>query len=214
MKARPTTPFLYPAARHKRTLSPGPFTDYRKFKEPLRQEFGRQCIYCRMPDHLRTPRSFDVEHYRPKKLFPQLLCHYPNLFYACSECNSRKGQHWPSAEALERGAFIPNPCDHVMTHHVRFDREHVRGVGSYGDFMIDRLQLNHESLVEVRKQIQLIIADIRSTMAAAERELDRLKHQETIASSSAEASAIREVIEQTVEVQERRQQTLDGLLGG
>ena len=70
------TVFLYPKARHIRTQTPPAFLDYRRFKPFLRVEFDARCVYCREADMMKGQESFGVDHYRPKRDFPNLTSEY------------------------------------------------------------------------------------------------------------------------------------------
>ena len=62
---------------------------WRDFREELGQLFLLQCGYC---------ESFcrgEVDHFRPKVRFPQLVYEWPNWVFACSACNRAKGEKWP-----------------------------------------------------------------------------------------------------------------------
>lgn len=107
-------PFVYHSVRRTRTEAPRAYSNYKLYKPFLRVEFGRTCVYCRLPDGVKGKASFGVDHYKPRRLFPQLACDYANLFYACNGCNSAKGPFWPTHESIQRGYYIPNPCDHVI----------------------------------------------------------------------------------------------------
>ena len=101
--------FAYPRVRHRRRLSPGPFKRYQKYKDALREEFARRCVYCRLPDSVPKPEAFGVDHYRPKSQFQHLECEYSNLFYACNGCNRRKGKFWPTPAMLAARQFLGRP---------------------------------------------------------------------------------------------------------
>ena len=45
----------------------------------------RRCMYCE------DSRAEDVEHVRPKALYPGLVFAWANFLYACAECNRKKG---------------------------------------------------------------------------------------------------------------------------
>jgi uncharacterized protein (TIGR02646 family) len=74
----------------------------------------RRCAYCE--DSL----ADEVEHVRPKDLFPQVVFAWTNYVYACGPCNGPKGSHFAVflADASEpvdigrrRGAPIVAPID-------------------------------------------------------------------------------------------------------
>jgi hypothetical protein len=75
-----------------------------------------------MPElRLGGPRNFAVEHFRPKKIFPQLRSEYSNLYYACNTCNDFKGSHWPSPTDQDRGREFVDPCESAVSDHIAFD---------------------------------------------------------------------------------------------
>jgi hypothetical protein len=143
-------PYLYPLKRHKRALSPGPFNRYQKYKPYLQQEFRRQCIYCRTPDGSKATDAFSVEHYWPKIPFGHLESVYSNLYYACMTCNRRKGNWYPKAADDIAGRFFPNPCDHVMTTHLRFVGDEVKATSVAGEQTLEKLMLNHKEALQHR----------------------------------------------------------------
>lgn len=144
-------PFRYPEERLARLQTPGRFNDYRRYKPYLRAEFSRQCVYCRIPDGIQGHDSFGVDHYRPMSLFPSLSCEYGNLFYSCNRCNSLKGDFWPREDELADGWFLPNPCDHTMSKHLRFNGAQVTPASRAGEAAIALLLLNDKARVEYRE---------------------------------------------------------------
>jgi hypothetical protein len=143
-------PYLYPLVRHIRTLSPGPFKRYQLYKPFLQREFERQCIYCRTPDGSKSTDGFSVEHYWPKSDFGHLQTVYSNLYYACVTCNRRKGNWYPQAEDRKADRFFPNPCDHVMTTHLRFLGDEVKATSVAGKHALEKLMLNENEAVQHR----------------------------------------------------------------
>src|SRR5690348_6977342 len=113
------TPYIYPKTKHIRSEAPPEFRQYTRYKSYLRKEFSSKCVYCCNPDQGR-PELYHVDHYRPKIQFPELMCAYSNLFYACPSCNQRKGRYWSPPSEQRGSRFIPNPCDTKMFNHVRF----------------------------------------------------------------------------------------------
>ncbi len=156
-------PFKYPRSRHVRKQRPPVFADYRKYKPFLRDEFGRQCVYCRMPDGPKTPNEFGVDHYKPQKRFPELQADYSNLYYCCNACNSRKRDFWPTPTQLKRGVYVPAPCQHKMSHHLGYHQVEVRSRTIAGTWTIDLLDLNRDDDMTYRgwllRQIERTFAD-------------------------------------------------------
>ena len=142
--------YAFPDSRHRRTQTPARFVNYRSYKPVLRVEFVRRCVYCREADGLKGEDNFGVDHYRPRALFPQLATHYDNLFYSCNVCNRRKGWFWPNRAQLRAKQLIPNPCDHVMSTHLKFEGVTVVARTVTGRFALDMLDLNEQRAVYFR----------------------------------------------------------------
>ena len=144
------TPLKYPTRKHRRTEAPPPFNDHRQYKPYLRREFDSRCVYCRKSDLDQEPGAFQVEHYRPRKYFPNLATTYSNLFYACSTCNIFKADYW--SERVE--ARIPNPCDDVMSQHLAFRDHVIEGQSPQGLTAIEQLRLNNDNSTSYRQRLR------------------------------------------------------------
>lgn len=105
-----------------------------------------------MPDTVIRHDAFGVDHYRPKRRFPELEFSYDNLFYCCNACNARKGDYWP-APADEGTRFVPNPCAHRMFDHLRYHGARVVARTDAGTAACDLLQLNSEEFVSHRETV-------------------------------------------------------------
>lgn len=149
------TPFKYPIRAHQRTQNTPHFTNYRNYKPYLQREFGGRCVYCRKSDLDQDPTAFHVEHYRPKnkKLFPELETVYTNLFYSCAACNRWKKSYWHE-DTKKR---VLNPCDYVMSQHLKFTREKVDHHTDQGKLNIEILRLNNLDSLAYRKRQQDLI---------------------------------------------------------
>ena len=206
-------PFLYPEAKHRRRLSPGPFSDYRTFKPYLREEFRGKCVYCRVPDGLMKPEGFCVEHYRPRKRFPELECAYTNLFYACNGCNNKKGIYWPSGEESAKGIVLLNPCDMVMSEHVRFRGATVMPRSKQGEFFIDWLQLNELRSVKYRSYLLALIKSHVEALRRLRLTRTQLARKQRKCKDSCESEELRLEIESVERQLLKGQETLLFVLG-
>jgi uncharacterized protein (TIGR02646 family) len=54
-----------------------------------------KCAYCE--SLINASRSQQVEHFKPKSLFPSLAYDWANYFLACNGCNGAKLDKWPKA---------------------------------------------------------------------------------------------------------------------
>ena len=133
-------------------------TQYRLYRDDLQRDFMGACGYCG-DDDLRADRvCFHIDHFAPKKLFPDLECSYENLVYACRFCNVSKSDHWIGKDAAihndgERG-FV-DPCsDQYEIHLTRDPSGRIIAVTPLGAYFARRLRLGllrHELLWQARR---------------------------------------------------------------
>src|SRR5258708_33049864 len=98
-----------------RRESPPQFDHPTRYREYLRRDFRRRCAYCDRPEaQLGGEEFFEIDHFRPVSKFPELNCHYPNLYYACGRCNRYKGSKWPTDDLRARGFRFADPCEEDM----------------------------------------------------------------------------------------------------
>jgi hypothetical protein len=64
---------------------------------------GERCMLCSGSE------SAQVEHFRPKTIFPDLAMTWENFLWSCSICNQAKGSHFPPY--TERGGEFINPLE-------------------------------------------------------------------------------------------------------
>lgn len=162
-------PFEYPTQRHRRRHSPPPQKDHRGLKPLLRDEFARQCIYCRLPDTLKGQDSFSVEHYQPQSRFPHLAGVYENLFYACTACNRRKSDAWPSRAMVSEGLFFANPCAHTMSAHLKYREAEVEPLSGAGLWTEMVLMINDNRSAKYREFVRAHIVNMRRQKSSLHR---------------------------------------------
>jgi len=84
---------------------------YQDYKPYLRRDFHHRCAHCLIHEaHYGGLRNYHVDHFQPKRRFPQLTLTYTNLYYACGLCNTFKGDYWPSSKQLKSGLRFVDPC--------------------------------------------------------------------------------------------------------
>ena len=203
-------PFKHPKQKHRRTQNPPVYSDYRKYKPFLQKEFVNHCIYCQTPDTLNNITSFGVDHYKPKSIFPTLERVYSNLYYSCNKCNNRKRSFWPSSSLPD--VFIPNPCDYIMTDHMKFNKSNLILKSEAGEFTIELLQLNSEESKNFRITIYTAVITINDKIQSLTVQLSKLKNMLCSLVGSNLNKAKKEIssIENDLEILEV---SLDGLLG-
>ena len=62
---------------------------WRDFRGEVRQRFSCICAYCECLDR------GEIDHFRPKTKFPQLVYKWSNWVLACHGCNLSKRDKWP-----------------------------------------------------------------------------------------------------------------------
>lgn len=113
----------------------------------------RRCMYCQ--DSLGS----DVEHFRPKVLFPELAFRWSNLLLICSACNRRKSSTSPDSVG---GVSLIDPTQISSSwHHFVFvrgtgriePRFGIHGVDRDAEFSLTLIpQLNAEAVCEGRRE--------------------------------------------------------------
>jgi len=64
---------------------------------------GQRCMFCSGSE------STDVEHYKPKSVFPDLALTWENYLWSCTPCNRGKGNRFPPQ--TEPGGMLVNPVE-------------------------------------------------------------------------------------------------------
>ena len=62
---------------------------WRSFREDLGQRFHLKCGYCE------SISRGQVDHFRPKSVFPALVYEWSNWIFSCGDCNQAKSDKWP-----------------------------------------------------------------------------------------------------------------------
>ncbi|MBP3043665.1 HNH endonuclease [Arthrobacter jiangjiafuii] len=134
------------AARSKRT--PIAYWRRRPIPEVLLAETDRRCAYC--DSHVIHVAQPHIEHYRPRKSYPELVVAWDNLTVACPRCNALKLDNFSEKLPLVN-PFIDDPMDHFIFYgDMVFAPESLRG-----EYTIQILGLNREDIVSMRKQRML-----------------------------------------------------------
>jgi len=135
-----------------RSIAPVVVGGYRAFRTYVRKDFNHQCAYCLMSEFFAGgEENFELDHFRPKKRFPNLLNDFYNLYYSCHPCNFTKLDHWPPAELESRGIGLVDLCkDEFGTHFSAQTNGKWTGLTKSGDYTIELLRLNRKHLVKLR----------------------------------------------------------------
>lgn len=138
-------PFAFPVGVHTRRHGPSGWSDYRRYKPWLRDEFSFRCVYCLNRERwMDTRRGYQIDHFVPQKIRPDLRADYDNLLYLCAACNNLKG-----------AALLPDPCvlalNECLCFHDDGTVEALMPRQDEGQRLIDVLELDQPQLIEFRR---------------------------------------------------------------
>lgn len=148
---------------------------YTLYRDDIRQDFFHACGYCGDTDERADRSTFHIDHFAPKKLFPELELAYGDLVYACRFCNISKSDHWisddPKVPNNGSEGFV-DPCsDDYDVHLGRDVVGRIVPKTALGDYIIHRLKLHlirHELLWRARRaralrdEIQSLIEEYKA----------------------------------------------------
>ncbi len=129
---------------------------YARFRSYVRSDFRETCSYCLIAElFAHGEENFELDHFRPRSLFPNLKDDFYNLHWACHPCNHKKRDWWPDAalEVREIG-FVDLTADDAATHYKVLDDGGLEGLTTSANHTIDKLLLNRKHLVKMRRLLR------------------------------------------------------------
>ena len=85
--------FDYPERQPQRRHGPAGYSAYESYRPWLRDEFDFRCVYCLKRETWgQVTSEFELDHFEPQSLNPNLTLDYLNLVYSCRRCNAVKGE--------------------------------------------------------------------------------------------------------------------------
>ncbi len=131
-----------------------------QYKEPIAKISHDQCAYCECS--LNSKRVQQVEHFKPKSLFPLSAYDWDNYLLACGGCNGPKSDKWP-----QNGDYLrPDDPAFDPSQHLTFDANgDVVGMTptasqTIADFELKRKLLNDDRKLfinAIQEQLDLIV---------------------------------------------------------
>ncbi len=119
------------------------FAEIRKVLGEMASGLDR-CMYCE------DSRGSDIDHYRPKSVYPSDTFRWDNYLLLCSTCNSKyKKDEFPVGESGE--PLLLNPTTDEPAHHLELypSNGKFRGKTARGRVTIDLLNLNGDRAEEM-----------------------------------------------------------------
>jgi hypothetical protein len=90
-----------------------------------------------------------VDHFKPESRFLELRLSWPNLYYACSVCNSHFKKDHPTAKEEAEGKRFVDPCEEDPDGHFRLACDpdngepcRVRALSPAAEYVVFRLKFN------------------------------------------------------------------------
>jgi len=130
--------------------------DYPAFRPHVQNDFGRTCAYCLLEELLAGgEENFELDHFKPKSLFPLLVKDFYNLYWSCHPCNRIKLNYWPCVALSGKGIGFVDLCrDDFDTHFREKDDGTWEGLTPSASYTIDILNLNRSHLIEIRRLVK------------------------------------------------------------
>jgi hypothetical protein len=148
--------FEYPTEPHQRRYGPAGYTNYESYRPWLRDEFLYRCVYCLNREKWCSDDvAFNIDHFLPVAIAPDLSCEYANLLYACGRCNRAKSDIVGIADPCQ---FAYGDCLVVTKAGL------IEPLNKQGIKIADSLALNMKTRVEARCRWIRVLAGLRALM--------------------------------------------------
>lgn len=115
--------------------------------EQLDKMFKGCCAYCE--GRYKETSYPQIDHFKPKSLYPELMFEYNNMNLACQKCNNAKSNKYDEK--------LINPTIDEPDEHLRYKAYMMCSLDEKGRTTIDILHLNsNESIIEKKKMYNSI----------------------------------------------------------
>lgn len=141
-------------------------TDYKNphNKSALEAASYGKCMYCE--SRVTATYFGDVEHIKPKALFPQFEFDWDNLGFVCARCNNAKRDKWEDATPF-LNPYEEDPSEHLC--HVGAFVYEVNG-SERGEYTWMQVDLNRPELAQARQErinnIRVLVGKLNRTKSA------------------------------------------------
>ncbi|HZK81202.1 MAG TPA: HNH endonuclease [Humisphaera sp.] len=151
------------------------FTDYRRYKQHVREDFQYCCAYCRLHESAYgLRRSMSIDHFRPKAQFKDLIADYGNLYYCCGPCNDRKYNHWPDAKQRKRGMRFVDVCRDEWDDHLEVINDVIAAKTKAGQYTFEKLKFDRPGLVRRIRDLRIAMEEA----AGGLRRIDQIRQRD------------------------------------
>jgi uncharacterized protein (TIGR02646 family) len=131
---------------------------YAAYRLHVQGDFESVCAYCLLNELFAAgEENFELDHFKPRSLFPESVTDFYNLYWSCHVCNRIKHNKWPCAALQSKGIGIVDLCIEDVERQFReLPDGKWEGITPSAQYTIDALRLNRQHLVKVRRLIQQI----------------------------------------------------------
>ena len=113
-------------------------------KKTISNMSNSKCCYCETKVN-EQGKPMHIEHFHPKKLYPNEVVSWGNLLPSCSQCNSNKGPHDTYAEPIIDPS-IDDPREYIYLQSF-YLKSKDNSPTSKGRFTVELLDLNNRKLL-------------------------------------------------------------------
>lgn len=185
-------------------LNPPKYKVYTSYRKYLRIASNYSCAYCTISESESPGATFNIEHFRPQKFFPELSNKCENLRYSCPRCNSYKGDLWISElngckrkcdeckqmvckNNIERfiNSLSEEPSKMIFLE--KDDKLYVYNESKPANYTIKYLRLNRAHLVKlrhIRRFMESWLLELESKREKAIRYLENIRERKQIFSAT------------------------------
>ncbi len=134
-------------------------SDYRKYRDDLREDFFHICGYCGKLEEV-TKHGFEIDHFVPIKIDGSKKTKYNNLVYSCFTCNRKKSSDWPTKNTdISNNGIIGyvDPADQEFDKHLeRNTQGKIIAKTSVGAYMVKKLKFDTRPIRTIYKLNMLV----------------------------------------------------------
>lgn len=110
------------------------------------------CCYCEST--IGVSDFENIEHLKPKSIFPELCFEWDNLHFSCGVCNTFKFDKWDSENK------IIDPCIDEPNEHIKYQKWQIENKTLRGKTTIEHTNLNRKKLLDARQKVYLKTIEI------------------------------------------------------
>lgn len=143
-------------------------SDYKEYKDLLKEDFHNKCGYCDSSYTWRTT-WFEIDHFVPQKFLKVISkTEYSNLVFACRSCNNSKRAKWPTGSetvhnnGIDEGFIDPCSPDYDQQF-ARHKNGSIRYKTALGKWMFHQLKLHkpQHQIIWLIEQIDSNIEELK-----------------------------------------------------